>query len=213
MSFTTDWFSKNVPIWQKTLLGVRDREAHALEIGCFEGRASVWMCENLLTHPNSTLTVVDTFRGSTEHFPARAVGLEDRFDENTRAHAAKLTKIRSFSSEALRKMPQERQFDVIYIDGSHAAIDVLSDAVLAFPLLAKGGYLIFDDYEWRVRSSIYARPKIAVDAFLTVYAEEVNLLHRAYQVIVSRKRDEERVVTAPPGWRRRRRRATAGTAS
>ena len=37
-------------------------------------------------------------------------------------------------------------FDLIYIDASHYAPDVLSDAVLAFKLLKPGGILIFDDY-------------------------------------------------------------------
>lgn len=33
---------------------------------------------------------------------------------------------------------------VVYIDGSHAAKDVIADAVLAWALLRPGGVLIFD---------------------------------------------------------------------
>ncbi len=39
-------------------------------------------------------------------------------------------------------------FDVVYVDASHMAGDVLSDAVLAWKLLAPGGIMIFDDYAW-----------------------------------------------------------------
>jgi hypothetical protein len=75
---------------------------------------------------------------------------------------------------------------LIYIDGSHQAVDVLSDAVLSFPLLAIGGYMVFDDYEWRSRAPSHARPQIAIDAFLAVYSEELEMIHRGYQIIVAR---------------------------
>ena len=38
-----------------------------------------------------------------------------------------------------------QKYDIIYIDGSHEARDVLEDAVLAYRLLKIGGLLIFDD--------------------------------------------------------------------
>lgn len=37
----------------------------------------------------------------------------------------------------------------MYIDGSHAAKDVIADAVLAWALLRPGGVLIFDGERWR----------------------------------------------------------------
>ena len=36
--------------------------------------------------------------------------------------------------------------DLIYIDGSHLAKDVLSDAILSWKLLKPSGVMIFDDY-------------------------------------------------------------------
>jgi predicted O-methyltransferase YrrM len=37
-------------------------------------------------------------------------------------------------------------FEFIYIDGSHQAPDVISDAILSFHLLKSGGVIAFDDY-------------------------------------------------------------------
>ena len=37
---------------------------------------------------------------------------------------------------------------MIYVDGSHQAPDVLSDAVVGFKLLKNNGIMIFDDYGW-----------------------------------------------------------------
>jgi len=39
-------------------------------------------------------------------------------------------------------------FDFIYVDGSHVAKDVLTDACMAWPMLTVGGVMCFDDYGW-----------------------------------------------------------------
>jgi hypothetical protein len=71
----------------------------ALEVGSFEGRSALWMLENLLTHPDSTLTVVDTFAGSHEHvrneksWNISVSALEARFDANTARHRHKVIRL------------------------------------------------------------------------------------------------------------------------
>lgn len=77
-------------------------------------------------------------------------------------------------------------FDFVYIDGSHRAPDVLADAVLAWPLIRPGGVLAFDDYEWGHALPETERPMIAIEAFLRVYADELNVYHNAYQVAVEK---------------------------
>lgn len=79
-------------------------------------------------------------------------------------------------------------FDLIYIDGSHEAADVLADAVLAWPLLKPGGLLGFDDYGWRVFPEPERRPAPAVDAFLTCLRGWYEPVHRGYQVWVKKTR-------------------------
>jgi hypothetical protein len=65
---------------------------------------------------------------------------------------------------------------LIYIDGSHQAPDVLSDATLSFPLLKVGGTMIFDDYTWRsVPGDPLYGPKLAVDAFLNIYFHKMRI--------------------------------------
>ena len=51
------------------------------------------------------------------------------------------------SGDVLRTLPL-RHYDLIYVDGSHTARDVLQDAVLGWGLLKRGGLMIFDDYLW-----------------------------------------------------------------
>jgi predicted O-methyltransferase YrrM len=71
-------------------------------------------------------------------------------------------------------------FDLIYVDGSHTAPDVLVDAILGFQLLRKDGVLIFDDYLWSMETSPHAdplnTPKLAIDMFTTIFARKLRVL-------------------------------------
>jgi hypothetical protein len=77
-------------------------------------------------------------------------------------------------------------YDFIYIDGSHTAPDVLSDACMAWPLLKDGGLMVFDDYGWGPPRDILHRPKLAIDAFTNIYAEQLQLVHAGYQLVVKK---------------------------
>ena len=49
-AYTRDWFGNNVPVWTRLLAPLAGRPgARALEIGCFEGRATCWLLGNVLT--------------------------------------------------------------------------------------------------------------------------------------------------------------------
>lgn len=78
-------------------------------------------------------------------------------------------------------------YGFIYIDGSHIARDVLTDACMAWPLLQKGGIMVFDDYLWGEPRDILHRPKPAIDAFTNLFAEELNIIHVGYQLVIQKK--------------------------
>jgi hypothetical protein len=44
--------------------------------------------------------------------------------------------------------------------------------------------MVFDDYTWGAARDVLHRPKIAVDAFVNIFAEELQLLHVGYQLAV-----------------------------
>jgi predicted O-methyltransferase YrrM len=104
----------------------------------------------------------------------------------------KIFKLTGYSKDVLRTLPAN-SYDFVYIDGSHVAMDVLTDAVLVWDLMKPGGTIIFDDYEWPgiPAGSLGPAhlPKTAVDAFLDVYEPYIDILHKGYQVIV-RKREK-----------------------
>jgi predicted O-methyltransferase YrrM len=179
--FTTDWVSSNANGWAEQLKHLKGKpDIQALEIGSFEGRSAIWFLENILVHPTSRITCVDIFDEKI---------YEDKFDrniENSRS-SKKVTKIKGSSQKVLREL-EWNSYDVIYIDGSHVAKDVLLDAVLSWDLLKSGGIIIFDDYQWKThRYQPWRRPKIAIDAFLQVFEPYIEVLQKEYQVIVKKR--------------------------
>jgi hypothetical protein len=145
--YTEDWFTSHIPLWEKILFRLKGQAVQALEIGVFEGRSTVWLLDHILTHPSARLTWIDTFGGGTDHTELDLAGLKQRFHANTARFQGKINGQVGRSQDVLRGMTGAR-FDLVYIDGSHEAADVLSDAILAWPLLQTGGLLGFDDYDW-----------------------------------------------------------------
>lgn len=181
--YTKDWLEWRPSDWTLHLGHLFGQpDLRFLEVGCFEGRATVWLLQNLLTHSTSRIDCLDIFDGNYEWSPDN---YEARFDHNVVHCGAfeKVRKLRGRSQEILRGLPLS-YYDCIYIDGSHEAVDVLQDAVLSFLLLKDRGILIFDDYEWEMKKEALLMPRLAIDAFLLVYETKYELLQKAYQVIL-----------------------------
>lgn len=180
--FTATWHLNQIPTWTKILADwVGKPDLRYLEVGVYEGRSLLWMTENVLTDPSTELVAIDIFAGD----------YEETFDRNIAASpaASRITKHKGPSGEVLRD-PSLGKFDIIYVDGSHTAADVLADAVLAWGLLEQGGLLIFDDYGWTGRKGgalpPELLPRMAVDLFLAAYRFEVEVVDIGYQVAVRR---------------------------
>jgi predicted O-methyltransferase YrrM len=194
--FTQDWFSWAPPLWsQITPLLPTDAPRNFLEIGSFEGRSAVWTIENMMT-PDDDIYCIDTWSGGEEHSNGEMDGAEARFDHNmaialekhgVEAVKCKGTSVQHLAHWLIEKPEDHPTFDFIYIDGSHIARDVLTDACMAWPLLKQGGFMVFDDYMWGEPRDILHRPKPAIDAFVNLFAEEVGIEHMGYQLIVRKK--------------------------
>ena len=184
--FSEDWFSNHIPAWGNILERLRPRRV--LEVGCYEGRATCYLIETCAAFGPLLIDCVDTWAGSADLPAGKMVGVEQRFDDNVRlalaraVTSASLRKIKQPSRIALARLVAsgEGMFDLIYIDGSHTAPDVLIDAVLGFQLLRIGGIMIFDDYLWSMEVPLSAdplnMPKPAIDAFATFFMRKARVL-------------------------------------
>lgn len=191
-SFSSDWFSHVIPLWSRHLEAFKGRaNVSVLEIGNYEGRSAIWLLDNVLTHPTSSITCVDLFTSRLA---------EIRFEHNTKFSGSsdRITKIKGRSQEVL-KLFRECSYDIVYIDGSHRAADVHVDALLSWDLLKPGGIMIFDDYGWEPQKPPEDRPEKAIDAFLNEFGPRIEILHKGYQVIVRRKDPALRAADARSG--------------
>lgn len=180
--FTVNWFTWNIPVWDKVLAPFRGKEnVRYLEIGVHEGRSAVWMLENILTHPTSRLKGIDLFDGA---YKKRCFANIERSGS-----AEKAEMLTGYSQLVLRELPLD-SFDIIYIDGSHAKDDVMEDAVLCWRLLKEHGIMIFDDYRWAgcfvsgTSDAATDCPKPAIDPFVQCFDEHFEVIHNSYQLIL-----------------------------
>ena len=135
------------------------------------------MLENVLTHPTSHLTGIDI-----EISPLLRANIEKS------GQASRVTLLEGTSQAELRKLPDE-SFDIIYIDGSHTADDVLADAVMSWQLVRPGGIVIYDDYLWdgsehTQRGGLAGEltPSPALNAFYSAYMYQIEVAHWGYQL-------------------------------
>lgn len=161
--FTNEWFLGNVygkgnvvdvtKTWYEVLEGRSLK--NVLEIRNYEGQSTCFLIEFLGRETGNAIMCIDTWRGSFEHSNADFSKVEQRFDANTNLaqetapFEVTLTKNKSCYSRALAEMiVMGVSFDLIYIDGSHHSMDVLSDIVMSSHILADNGLVICDDYLW-----------------------------------------------------------------
>src|SRR5262245_24734220 len=136
-----------------------------LEIGSFEGGSLAFV--HSLLNGQIIATSIDPFEDYDELREHKMQSVEQRFHANMQAAGIDVHVLRGSSVDRLPPLVSEGEaFDLIYIDGSHAAIDVMTDAVLCWRLLAEGGLMIFDDYR-----DFECRP--AIDAFVGLVGARV----------------------------------------
>jgi hypothetical protein len=71
---------------------------------------------------------------------------------------------------------EDNFFDIAYIDGNHETEFVYKDAVMTFPKVKSGGYIIFDDYNW-------VETKAGIDKFVEENKSTLeSVLNTSYQV-------------------------------
>jgi predicted O-methyltransferase YrrM len=194
--FTHDYFSANLLAWHDWFeRHIRAAPLRALEIGSWQGGSACWLLDQVIGPRGGSLTCVDPFEGSSEHadflpglLARLGVTLEGLFDDNIlrTGRADLLDKRVGYSQDVLPRLYGEK-FDFVYIDGAHEAKFVIQDAVLCWQLLASGGVMLFDDVPSTFATHPEQNTARAIDFFLSVFAEDIEVLERGRQLLLRRR--------------------------
>jgi predicted O-methyltransferase YrrM len=192
-----DDFTMHIPLWNQVFetLGIKNKEnIKGLELGTAQGRATVWLLENVLTNKTSFIDTVDYNRYmwydndtkslySKENAPKDVNelilidvvnNLEPYIKENRCEFHQCSTQDFFFNNRCKNKT-----YDFIYIDANHHKEWALFDGVNSFQLLNQNGIIIFDDYGWH-------NCKYGVEAFLSCFDEKINVIYKDWQVIIQK---------------------------
>lgn len=155
-----------------------------LEIGCYEGSSSVFFADNLLDHPESSLTCVDPFMTikNNDHEGILKNNEEENFDfninnckNNDKISIKKITSDNFFETN-------DKYFNFIYIDGCHDPDFIIRDMNNSFKYLIKDGIMWMDDYE----GGDGIKMKNAMNLFLREYEGKYVIFHKGYQLAIKK---------------------------
>lgn len=192
--FTANWFDDVAkPVWEQ-LFKQAPMPKKILEVGCYEGKASTWMCDNVLSGDNIEYHVIDTFGGTLNEAGMKPIEallaqdeshIEKNFRHNISYHPnIKFTIHRGYSQKVLPNMPMEETYDFIYIDASHKSDDTFVDAYYCHRMLKVGGILIFDDFAWKDPNAPHEvdSPEFGVRVFCQLYSNQYRVIFSGYQI-------------------------------
>lgn len=147
---------------------------------------------------DSRWTCVDTWEGSDEHKSGHYATtkalerVEETFDANLSVFAGRYEKYKGTSLSFYSLADIKDPYDLIFIDGSHHSDDVIVDAVNCFEMLRDRGVLIFDDYFWVYYDREMDNPAGAINAFLRLKRDCLEIICFDYQLIVRKHSDAVR---------------------
>jgi predicted O-methyltransferase YrrM len=192
--FTADWFSNAIVNFEFVKYHTDQKLSSILEIGSHEGRSTCWMLENLLAE-DGIITCIDPFGNlplnayTNDDLPEQLI-IQDIHKHNTDlakspTQTVEVMPVMSYHGLA-QLIVDRREFDLIYVDGSHCSDAVLADATMAFGLLKSGGFMIFDDYLWRESPDVLDHPKMSIDAFVNMFQKHISIGMINYQYVIQK---------------------------
>ncbi len=199
--FTENWFDGMIPLWDEVFTKLKPPSSikNILEIGCYEGRATSFLCGKYL-EKDTNYYIVDTFGGTLEEEgmgrTSQILKEDKNFIYNNFTHNISFYpninfNINKGNSRFLLPQLEEKgnKYDFIYIDASHRSDDTLNDAYYSHKMLNPGGLLIFDDFGWKDpnQPNPINSPELGILMFFEMYKDLYDINYKGYQIVATKK--------------------------
>ena len=164
---------------------LKKRKLDILEIGSWEGRSAIFF---LHYFPSAEISCVDTWKGSDEHFTDENLkNIETLFDSNIAPFGERVRKFKGTSLQFFAGTDMCEKYDLVYVDGSHHADDVMCDILNAFRCLKPNGLMICDDYLWNWYPDARDNPAFAIHYLLKQKKGKYKILNvTGYQITIKK---------------------------
>lgn len=203
--FTTDWWSEHVPSWEKHVAQrfspdsnnsdrrkMREKRKRCLRFlaaaGTYEGRTLLWMFDNVLGD-KGTAVVLDDFDCDDDNKSGgsrKNPDVRGTFAANTAPFRGRVKLRPTAALVAMRAAKKEQgAYDVVYID-TRSSKHAMETAVLAFPLLAPGGVLVFTNYTHSKERDARC-PRRGIDGFIDAYSNDLKVLRNGFHTFLERR--------------------------
>jgi hypothetical protein len=169
-TYSGGFFSGNIGHWSRLFRKYKIQPRDILEIGSFRGDSARFLLDQF---PNAQITCVDTWAEYDELKHVSFSEVEAQFNSLLATYSHRINK---FKGRSNLFQFQRDKYDLIYIDGSHLADDVLLDLINSWSALKERGIIICDDYIWQFYERVRDNPCAAINCFLKLKKGEFRLL-------------------------------------
>lgn len=139
------WFPRVVQEFSAACAPFAGRPIVYCEVGVWTGDSAEWVLKNILTHADSRGIGIDSYekdwKRDQETIDQIALGTIERLKPYGDHWELIVDK-----SQHILPTWNKGKIDLLYLDGSHYAHDVVADFCYAWPHLKPGSRVIFDDY-------------------------------------------------------------------
>ena len=183
--FSNDWFTNNIQIWCHIFKKENFTKINKiLEIGSFEGMSAIFF---LNYFKGANIDCVETFKGSDEHSEIDFLKVKNNFDYNIKSYEKRLNLYKMTSDNFFKeKKDVNNNYDLIYIDGSHFANQVIKDASNSFDKLNINGIMIYDDFLRQYYEKKDENVIGGVCEFLKIYDNKIKIIFGGYQLFIKK---------------------------
>lgn len=197
-------------LYERTMLPMARQFRTILELGICEGRSAMWIWDNI--RPDLWVGVDPWFPDRLRHNPLYATWRQNFWHNVEIAGAENLTVpedvggrittefryattrclMAEWPSAEYLKYPvgvdlPKQQFDLCIVDADHHGAEAMTDMVLCWPLLKRGGIMIIDDYN---RRWLHGRAHVreAATGFCMAFEERIEKILEEPRQLWLRKR-------------------------